>query len=69
MAAEQRKTATVELNIWYDDQDGSIHLASRDGNFITTVCNKPDSARRHVNLFRKLASVLKDAGLPHPDPS
>lgn len=64
--SSQPKTVRVDLNIWYDEKDGHIHLASPGGGFITTVCDEPESKRRHTNLFWKLAACLKEAGAPHP---
>ncbi len=61
------KASTFEMSAWYDEKDGSIHLAvlGRDG-FITTVNNNTESNRGHPHLFQNLAVCLKKAGAPSP---
>ncbi|MFT6510106.1 MAG: hypothetical protein ACJAVO_002347 [Parvibaculaceae bacterium] len=62
------KTAYLKVSVWLDADSGHIHLAIPDtGWFHSTVNNKPDSKRRHANLYKKLARVLKEAGLPYPE--
>jgi hypothetical protein len=56
------------VGIWFNEANGHIHIAAKD-TFISTVSNDPKSKRYHPNLFRKLAATLRDAGLPHPNPS
>ena len=56
------------MGIWFNPDSGHIHIAAK-GAFISTVSNDPKSKRYHPNLFRKLAATLRDAGLPHPNPS
>ena len=34
---DRKKTTTIKLNIWFDADDGSIHIASPDADFISTV--------------------------------
>ena len=60
-------TVTFEMSAWYDEKDGSIHLAflGRDG-FITSVNNNTESNRGHPHLFQNLAVCLKKAGAPSP---
>jgi len=63
-----RKTASLELNLWFNEKNQSIDLATKDLNgFVSTVNAKPGSKRRHPNLFWKLARCLKEAGAPHPE--
>lgn len=63
----RKRTTTITLNAWFDADDGSIHIASPDADFISTVNAKPDSERRHRHLFANLARALQAAGLPAPD--
>jgi hypothetical protein len=56
------------VGIWFNQGSGHIHIAAKDA-FISTVSNDPNSNRYHANLYRKLAKTLRDAGLPHPNPS
>jgi hypothetical protein len=62
------KTARLDVGVWFNETTGHIHIAGK-GTFISTVSNDPKSKRYHPNLFRKLARVLRDSGLPHPNPS
>ena len=60
---------TVYLNVgaWYDANTGHIHLTlPRSGWFHTTVNGDESSKRGHPNLYRKLARVLREAGVPAP---
>lgn len=62
-----RKTARRTLGVWFNEKSGHIHLASPGlGKFISTVSNDPKSKRYHPDIYRKLARVLCDAGLPAP---
>jgi len=62
------KTANLEMNVWYNAETGHIHIAAPD-HFISTISPDPSSKRYHANLYRKLATCLRDLGLPHPNPS
>jgi hypothetical protein len=64
----QRKTARLDVGIWFNPNTGHIHLAAKD-HFISTVSADPASKRYHPNLYRKLAAALRDADCPHPNPS
>lgn len=68
MPKGQAKTARLDVGIWFNEASGHIHIAAK-GALISTVSNDPGSKRYHPNLFRKLATTLRDAGLPHPNPS
>ena len=69
MTEKTSKTARLDVGIWFNANSGHIHIAAK-GAFISTVSNDPKSKRYHPNLFRKLAAVLRENGLPHrPAPS
>ncbi|OJY69554.1 MAG: hypothetical protein BGP16_07230 [Sphingobium sp. 66-54] len=65
MARDTGKTARLAVGIWYNDRTGHIHVAAA-GHFISTVSGDPASKRYHPNLYRKLATCLRDMGKPHP---
>jgi hypothetical protein len=57
----------MEIGIWWDAQQGHIHLTGKDvSGFHTTVSADAEGKRGHPNLFTKLAKVLRDNGAPHP---
>ena len=61
------KTVTLEIDIWWDAADKSIHIASNQSDtLIATVSNDPTKRRGHPKLFRELAKVLRDNGAPSP---
>jgi hypothetical protein len=61
------RTAYLNVGVWYDEDQGHIHLTLPKSDwFHTTVNNNPDSKRGHPNLFEKLAKALKEAGVPSP---
>ena len=65
---KKAKTVTFEVSIWWNPEDQSIHLASKEaGKFILTVNRDPTSLRGHPKLFCELAKVLKAAGAPAPE--
>ena len=56
-----------EIGVWYDEDRGSIHIASNDvPSFHTTVRADAKLKRGHPNLFRKLEKILRDNGTPAP---
>jgi hypothetical protein len=59
------KSVRLDVNIWWNESTGHIHVAARDG-FISTISPDPDSKRYHPNLYRKMATVLREAGAPAP---
>jgi hypothetical protein len=59
------KTVYPKIGIWYKEADGEIHL-SIEGQGLSTISSKPESERGNLHLFKKLAAVLRDAGVPHP---
>ena len=61
------KAVYIEGGIWWNPDDGQIHLTVKGVHgFHTTINDNPGSKRCHTNLFGKLAEVLKDNGAPHP---
>jgi hypothetical protein len=57
----------LEMDVWYDENEGHIHLTAKNvQGFHTTVNRDPASTRGHPNLFAKLTKVLKEAGAPRP---
>ena len=67
-ASEPGNSVYLDIGIWYDEEQGHIHLTAKDvKGFHTTVGNDPSSKRGHPNLFAKLAKCLKEAGAPHPN--
>lgn len=66
-SSEPGKSVYLDVGIWYDEQQGHIHMTAKDvQGFHTTVAPNPESKRGHPNLFNKLAKCLRDAGAPHP---
>jgi hypothetical protein len=62
------KSVYLSVGVWYDEDQGHIHLTAKDVHgFHTTVSPDPNSKRGHPNLFGKLAKCLRDAGAPAPD--
>tara|TARA_B100001939_G_C16423234_1_gene397428 strand:- start:48 stop:284 length:237 start_codon:yes stop_codon:yes gene_type:complete len=65
--SELGKTVYLEMGVWYNEEQGSIHLAAKGvEGFHTTVNANDESKRGHPNLFMKLARCLRDAGAPYP---
>ena len=60
------KSVALALRVWFDPASGHIKLAG-PGLTASTVSNDPASRRYHPNLYRKLARVLADGGVPSPD--
>ena len=62
------KSVYLDVGIWYDEDQGHIHITAKNvKGFHTTVNADSASKRGHPNLFRKLAKCLKEAGAPAPD--
>jgi hypothetical protein len=61
------KSVGLQVNIWYNERSGHIHIAAKDA-FISTVSNDPASRRYHPNLFGKMARRLREHGVPAPRP-
>lgn len=61
------RSVYMEIGIWWDAEQGHIHLTAKNvPGFHTTVSADPNSKRGHPNLFAKLAKVLRDNGAPYP---
>lgn len=60
------KSISLQLRVWYDDKSRHIKMAG-EGLTASTVSNDPDSKRYHPNLYRKLATALRAAGVPAPN--
>ena len=69
---EGHKSFRFEIDIWWNETDQSIQMASTDAGikgFHTTVNIKEGKARCHLNLFKNLAEVLTIHGKPAPNRS
>jgi hypothetical protein len=62
---KKRKSATLSVNVWWNQKTGHIHVSAKD-HFISTVNDTDGSARQHPNLYWKLARSLEALGLPGP---
>ncbi len=60
------KSINLEIRVWYDEKSRYIKLAGK-GLTASAVSNDLASARYHPNLFRKLATALREAGAPAPE--
>jgi hypothetical protein len=60
------KSLELTVRVWYDTASRHIKIAGPQLT-ASTVSNDPASKRYHPNLYRKLATTLKDAGLPAPE--
>jgi hypothetical protein len=57
------KYVRMEINIWYQPDDDSIHITSDDDpKFHSTVKNDSASVRGHGSLFKHFQRVLMDQG-------
>ena len=60
---EGTKYIRFEIDIWYQEDDASIHITSRaDKKFHTTVKNNPESKRCHESLYKHLQRMLTEHG-------
>ncbi len=61
------RSVYVRVGVWWNEEQGHIHLTAQGvPGFHTTLNNIPGSKRCHENMFKKLAKLLKDEGVPHP---
>ena len=65
MAKKNKKSTQIEISMWWNERDESIHIGM-PGKRITTVNRKSDSVRCHEHLFNRLAQCLREAGRPAP---
>ena len=62
------KSVYVRMDVWWDPNQGHIHLTAPGvQGFHTTLNDNPGSKRCHQNLFQKLAKLLRDEGAAHPE--
>lgn len=55
------KYVRMEVDIWYQEDDDSIHITSRDdAKFHSTVKNDSASMRGHGSLYRHFQRVLSE---------
>ena len=65
--SEPGNTVYLDVGVWYDEEQGHIHLTAKGVHgFHTTVTADPVNKRGHPNLFAKLAKCLRDKGAPAP---
>jgi hypothetical protein len=64
-ASKSGRTTYPKIGVWYAEEDGHIRL-SIEGQGLTSVSNNPDSERYHRTLYKKLAEVLRSAGVNVP---
>lgn len=65
--SEPGNSIYFEVGVWYDEEQGSIHMAAKGApGFHTTVRQDPTLKRGHPNLFKKLVKCLRDNGAPAP---
>lgn len=63
LGGEGSKYVRMSIDFWYQEDDRSIHITSRDvDGFHTTVKDDPESKRHHGNLYMKLRKVLEAQG-------
>ena len=66
LKAVTNRSIKLELRVWFDPVSEQIKLAG-PGLTASTVSNDPASKRFHPNLYRKLATALRNEGVPAPD--
>ncbi|HRX75680.1 MAG TPA: hypothetical protein P5341_16335 [Hyphomonas sp.] len=61
------KTVYAEIGVWYDEDQGHIHISIPKSDWFHTTVNANDGSKRcHKNLFAKLGRLLRDEGAPAP---
>ncbi|CAN1722801.1 protein of unknown function [Hyphomicrobium sp. 1Nfss2.1] len=61
------KSVSLAVRVWYDEEQGNIHIASKDDHeLISTINRDPAHSRGHPHLFNKLAKCLRDESKPAP---
>lgn len=58
------KQMKLEVSVYYSDHSRRVHLGF--GDFRATVSGEKGRANYHPELFRKLGSMLREAGKPAP---
>ena len=65
--SKKGKSIYIEIGMWLD-KDESIHVTSREGGgFHVGVRLDPKHRNGHPTLYKKLASLLREAGAPAPE--
>jgi hypothetical protein len=65
--SKKGKTVYAKVGVWYDEEQGHIHITiPESGWFHTTVNANEGSKRCHKNLFAKLGRLLREQGAPTP---
>lgn len=54
----------ITVRVWYDEEQDVIKM--RVAGELTSVNNNPESKRGNPSLYKKLATVLRDAGEKYP---
>lgn len=60
----------VEARVWWNPKDETVHVVLKgdaEGDLITTVSDRADTARGHKHLFGHLARLLRQSGRPAPE--
>lgn len=60
--SETAKYVRFNIDVWYQEDDRSIHITSPDTSLHTTIKNDPSSKRYHENMFKKLKEILQEQG-------
>ena len=69
-ASKPGNAVYAKVGVWFEEDTGQIHLTiPGSGWFHTTVNAKDGSIRCHKNLFAKMGRLLREQGVPAPDPS
>jgi hypothetical protein len=64
--SENGKSVHIEIGFWLNN-DGSIHLTSNElSDFHVAINEDGDRRNGHPTLYRRLATLLKQAGAPAP---
>jgi hypothetical protein len=60
--ANALKTTNLNVSIWYNKSDKSIHISGKNPDFISTINDNEGSHRCHKHLFKKLKEILITEG-------
>ena len=63
VGAAGTKYVRLEIDVWYQESDQSIHVTAPGlPSFHTTINDKEGSKRCHSNLYKKLRELLQENG-------